>query len=35
MLVIGAKLKSTKIKLLLRPKGSGRGICNNKMAVVR
>ena len=35
MLTIGAKVKLSKIKRLLRPKESGRGMHNNKMAVAR
>ena len=35
MLVIGAELKSTKMEWLLRPKGGGRGMCNNEMVVVK
>ena len=35
MLVIGAKLKSTKIQLLLRAREGGRGKHNNKMVFAR
>ena len=35
MLVIRAKLKSTKIQLLLRPVEGSPGVYNDKMAVAR